>query len=103
MNYDRNPKDAIDDPEPIVARDPNDDCLDPEDPNWAAWVEWHLSHPLTQDYIDELRQMLENYGDQAGLAELARLDNPTRFDYQRLWNLAAAKYDTRSDLRELTW
>jgi hypothetical protein len=103
MKYDRDPKDAVDDPEPIVDRDTNDGCLDRDDPNWKAWVEWHLSQPLTQDFIDGLRKKLEEYGDEVGLEELNCLIEPTRFDFQRLLNMAQAKNETKSDLKGLTW
>jgi hypothetical protein len=103
MTHDRNPKEAVDDPEPIVDRNPNDGLLDRDDPNWSAWVEWHLSRPLTQDFIDGLRKKLEEYGDEVGLEELSCLIKPSRFDFQLLLNMAEAKYATKSDLKRLTW
>ncbi len=103
MNYDRNPKEAVDDPEPIVDRDPNDGLLDRDHPNWTEWVQWHLSQPLTQDFIDELHTKLEEFGDEVGLEELSCLVKPTRFDFQRLLHLAEAKYATRSDVSGLEY
>ena len=103
MRDDRKPKGAVDDPEPIVDRDPNDGHLDRDDPNWTAWVEWHLSRPLTQDYIDGLRKKLEEYGDEVGLEELNCLVEPTRYDFQRLLHMAEAKFATRSDTSQLNW
>jgi hypothetical protein len=97
----RNPKEAVDDPEPIVDRDPNDGLIDQTDPKFGEWVEWHLSKPLTQDFIDGLRRKLEDYGDEAGLRELAGLERPTRFDHRRLLNIAEAKFRSPSNLTGL--
>jgi hypothetical protein len=99
MQYDHNPKDVVDDPEPIVDRDPNDGLIDPT----PEWIEWHLSQPLTQDFVDGLRRRLEAYGDEVGLEELNSLTAPSRFDFQRLLHHAEAKYNTRSNLKVLTW
>lgn len=103
MNYYQNPKDVVDDPEPIVDRDPNDGLIDQTDPRFVEWVEWHLSQPLTQDSIEGLRKRLEDYGDEVGIEELSCLIEPTRLDFQRLLHLAEAKYSTRSNLKVLKW
>jgi hypothetical protein len=103
MANDRNFMEAVDDPEPIVDRDLNDGCLDPTDPNFPAWVEWHLSKPLTQEFIDGLRKKLEEYGDEVGLHELASIKAPTRFDFRRLLNVAEQKYRSPCDVSGLTY
>jgi hypothetical protein len=99
MNHDRNPKEAVDDPEPIVDRDPNDGLIitTPE------WIEWHLAKALTSAETEELRERLTHYGDEAGLEELNYLVEPTRFDFNRLSHVAVTKYATRSDVSGLEY
>ena len=99
MSYDRNPKEAVDDPEPIVDRDPNDGLII----TTREWIEWHLAKALTSAEIEELRKRLTHYGDDAGLEELNCLVEPKRFDFNRLSHVAVTKYATKSDLKGLTW
>ncbi|MBT9455075.1 MAG: hypothetical protein IV097_00495 [Burkholderiaceae bacterium] len=96
---DVNPKDVPDDPEPIVDRDPNSGLIEPT----PEWIQWHLSFPLTQDEIVGLRKQLTENGDENGLAELASIEHPTRFDYRQLANSTEAKYLSRSNLQLMEW
>jgi hypothetical protein len=76
------------DPEPVVDVDPTDGLLEPT-PDWIAW---HLAKPLIPTEVAELRALLERFGDEKGVRDLAALEQPTRFDHRRLLNIAELKY-----------